>query len=241
MDVRPSLAGCSVLAIDNDPVTLRLMREMYLQCGVSCDNCLTLAELTDRIRSKDYDLLITDLRMPEANGYEILELLRMSDIGNSRELPIVAATAAGYVSEEELKEAGFSGLLPKPFSIDELMEATRHCIRERGNRQPDFSALLAFGRQAENIGAADCRNGERDRGSPEGIRKERLDSLEQLGTPFEELMDGDTDGTPLQKLHEAIHKEPYSDEEVAYAARAVLEQGETIIEAARKEMKKWER
>ena len=30
----------------------------------------------------------------------------MSDIGNSRELPIVAATAAGYVSEEELKEAG---------------------------------------------------------------------------------------------------------------------------------------
>lgn len=137
-DVRPSLAGCSVLAIDNDPVTLRLMREMYLQGGVSCDTCLTLAELTDRIRGKDYDLLITDLRMPEANGYEILELLRMSDIGNSRELPIVAATAAGYVSEEELMEAGFSGLLPKPFSIDELMEVTRRCIRENGTGNRTF-------------------------------------------------------------------------------------------------------
>ena len=198
--VRPSLAGCSVLAIDNDPVTLRMMREMFLQSGVSCDICLTLAELTDKIRGKDYDLLITDLKMPEANGYEILELLRMSDIGNSRELPIVAATAAGYVSEEELKEAGFSGLLPKPFSIDELMEVTRHCSRERRNRQPDFFRLTCLRRQAENLGGADCRNEEGYGGSPEGFRKERLGSLERLGTPFEELMDGDTDGTPLTEV-----------------------------------------
>lgn len=241
MDVRPSLAGCSVLAIDNDPVTLRLMREMYLQCGVSCDNCLTLAELTDRIRSKDYDLLITDLRMPEANGYEILELLRMSDIGNSRELPIVAATAAGYVSEEELKEAGFSGLLPKPFSIDELMEATRHCIRERGNRQPDFSALLAFGDKRKTLEQLIAETEK----EIEEVRKasERKD-LTALNSWVHHLRSSwmvIRTERPLQKLHEAIHKEPYSDEEVAYAARAVLEQGETIIEAARKEMKKWER
>lgn len=159
-----------------------------------------MAELTDRIRGKDYDLLITDLRMPEANGYEILELLRMSDIGNSRELPVVAATAAGYVSEEELKEAGFSGLLPKPFSIDELMEATRHCIREKRNRQPDFSALLAFGRQAEDLGTADGRNGERHGRSPEGIRKERHARLERMDTPPQKLMDGNTDGTYLAEV-----------------------------------------
>lgn len=69
----PSLAGRSVLAIDNDPVTLRLMREMYLQNGVKCDTCLSLSELTDRLRDKDYDLLVTDLKMPEANGYEVLD------------------------------------------------------------------------------------------------------------------------------------------------------------------------
>lgn len=200
-----------------------------------------VTELTDRIRSKDYDLLITDLRMPEANGYEILELLRMSDIGNSRELPIVAATAAGYVSEEELKEAGFSGLLPKPFSIDELMEATRHCIRERGNRQPDFSALLAFGDKRKTLEQLIAETEK----EIEEVRKasERKD-LTALNSWVHHLRSSwmvIRTERPLQKLHEAIHKEPYSDEEVAYAARAVLEQGETIIEAARKEMKKWER
>ena len=239
--VRPSLAGCSVLAIDNDPVTLRMMREMFLQSGVSCDICLTLAELTDKIRGKDYDLLITDLKMPEANGYEILELLRMSDIGNSRELPIVAATAAGYVSEEELKEAGFSGLLPKPFSIDELMEVARHCSRERRNRQPDFSALLAFGDKRKTLEELIAET----KKDMEEVRRvsERKDLAALNGWVHHLRSSWMVIRTerPLQKLHEAIHKEPRSVEEVAYAVRVVLEQGGTIIKAAGKEMKKWER
>ena len=240
-DVHPSLAGCSVLAIDNDPVTLRLMREMYLQCGVSCDTCLTLTDLTDRIRDKDYDLLITDLKMPEANGYEILELLRMSDIGNSRTIPVVAATAAGYVSEDELREAGFSGLLPKPFSIDELMEVTRRCIREKRNRQPDFSALLAFGdkrKTLEELIAETKKDMEEVRRVSE--RKDLAALNEWVHHLRSSWMVIRTE-RPLQKLDEAIHKEPRSDEEVACAVRVVLEQGETIIKAAGKEMKKWER
>ena len=240
-DVHPSLAGCSVLAIDNDPVTLRLMREMYLQCGVSCDTCLTLTDLTDRIRDKDYDLLITDLKMPEANGYEILELLRMSDIGNSRTIPVVAATAAGYVSEDELREAGFSGLLPKPFSIDELMETTRHYSRERRNRQPDFSALLAFGDKRKTLEELIAET----KKDMEEVRRvsERKDLAALNGWVHHLRSSWMVIRTerPLQKLHEAIHNEPRSDEEVACAVRVVLEQGETIIKAAGKEMKKWER
>lgn len=230
-----------MLAIDNDPVTLRLMREMYLQCGVSCDTCLTLTDLTDRIRDKDYDLLITDLKMPEANGYEILELLRMSDIGNSRTIPVVAATAAGYVSEDELREAGFSGLLPKPFSIDELMETTRHYSRERRNRQPDFSALLAFGdkrKTLEELIAETKKDMEEVRRVSE--RKD-LAALNGLVHHLRSSWMVIRTERPLQKLHEAIHNEPRSDEEVACAVRVVLEQGETIIKAAGKEMKKWER
>ena len=240
-DVHPSLAGCSVLAIDNDPVTLRLMREMYLQCGVSCDTCLALADLTDRIRDKEYDLLITDLKMPEANGYEILELLRMSDIGNSRAIPVVAATAAGYVSEDELKEAGFSGLLPKPFSIDELMEVTRRCIREKRNRQPDFSALLAFGDKRKTLKELIA---ETKKDMEEVRRVSERNDLAALNGWVHHLRSSwmvIRTERPLQKLHEAIHKEPRSDEEVACAVRVVLEQGETIIKAAGKEMKKWER
>ena len=70
------LSGCSVLAIDNNGTLLDMLHDMYRHCGVKCDTCRSVDELTDRMRAKDYDLLITDLKMPEVNGYEVLELLR---------------------------------------------------------------------------------------------------------------------------------------------------------------------
>ena len=239
--VRHSLAGCSVLALDNDPVTLRLMREMYLQNGVSCDTCQALDELADKLRDKDYDLLVTDLKMPEVNGYEVLDLLRQSDIGNSRFIPIVAATAAGYVQEAELKEAGFAGLLAKPFSMDELMDVTRRCIRRTRNRRPDFSALLAFGdrqRTLEQLISETEKDMEEVRRASERNDMAALDGwVHHLRSSWMVIRAE----RPLLELQEAIHKEPHSDEEVARAVRTVLEQGRIIMEAAEKEMDKLER
>ena len=103
-----SLSGYSILAIDNDILLLNMLHDMYRQHGVECDTCQSVDELTDLMRTKNYDLLITDLKMPEINGYEVLELLRTSEIGNSQTIPVVAATAAGYVEEEELKGKGFA-------------------------------------------------------------------------------------------------------------------------------------
>ena len=122
-----------------------MLRDMYRQHGVECDTCQSVDELTDLMRTKDYDLLITDLKMPEVNGYEVLELLRTSEIGNSQTIPVVAATAAGYVEEEELIRKGFAAVLYKPYSIDELLAVTERCIKPKGTSNIDLSPLLAFG------------------------------------------------------------------------------------------------
>lgn len=79
-----SLSDCNILAIDNDLVLLNMLHDMYRQNGVECDTCQSVGELTDLMRTKDYDLLVTDLKMPEVNDYEVLELLRTSEIGNSQ-------------------------------------------------------------------------------------------------------------------------------------------------------------
>lgn len=234
------LAGCSVLAIDNDPVTLRLMREMYLQNGIECDCCLSVSELTNTMRNKDYDLLITDLRMPEVNGYELLELLRTSEIGNSRTIPVVAVTAAGYVPEEELKKSGFSALLTKPFSIDELMDVTQRCASRKLKSQPDFSALLAFGNRhhtLEQLITETKKEMEEIRKATDAKDMEALDNwVHHLRSSWMVIRTEQ----PLQALYEAMHKDPHSDMEVTQASRAVLEQGKIIIERAEKEMQKWE-
>lgn len=144
-----------MLAIDNNGMLLDMMKEMYKQNSVECDICQSMDELTDLMRTKDYDLLITDLKMPEVNGYEVLELLRTSEIGNSQTIPVVAATAAGYVEEEELKAKGFTAVLSKPYSIDELLAVTGalHPAEQDKTHRPLTPAR--FRRQAAHIGAVD--------------------------------------------------------------------------------------
>lgn len=133
-----------VVAIDNDEVLLLMLKEMYSQEGIHCDTCTDAAELMEMIRQKEYSLLLTDLNMPGINGFELLELLRSSNVGNSPTIPVVVATASGSCNKGELLAKGFAGCLFKPFSISELMEVSDRCaIKETPDGKPDFSALLS--------------------------------------------------------------------------------------------------
>ena len=148
-----------VIAIDNDEVLLLMLKEMYAQEGVHCETCTDAAELMELIRKKEYSLLLTDLNMPEINGFELLELLRTSNVGNSKTIPVVVTTASGSCSKEELMERGFAGCLLKPFSISELMEVSDKCaMKGNRNEKPDFTSLLSYGRHA----------GETDNGNRKG-------------------------------------------------------------------------
>ena len=237
---KQTVPECSVILLDNDRVILDMMRGMLVQNGVECGACLNVGELTDRMRGKDYDLLITDLKMPEMNGYEVLELLRTSEIGNSQTIPVVAATAAGYITQEELVSQGFTAMLPKPFSIGELLDVIGRCVRKKLRRQPDLSPLLAFGdgkRTLERLAAETEK--EMDKVRKAAVAKDiaALDSWVHHLRSSWMLMKAEQ---PLMMLYEAIHKGSISESEVNAAVSEVLAQGRQIVELARKETEQWE-
>ena len=236
---RSTLSDCSVLAIDNNRMLLDMMKEMYKQSGVECDTCQSVDELTDLMRTKDYDLLITDLKMPEVNGYEVLELLRISEIGNSQTIPVVAATAAGYVEEEELKGKGFAAVLYKPYSIDELLAVTGNCTKSKGVNNIDLSPLLAFGdkrRTLEKLATTTQADMEEVRKAAEAKDMKALDNWVHHLRSSWMLIKAEQ---PLKVLYDAIHKESISDEELSAAVGAVLAQGKLIVDLARKEAERW--
>ncbi|WP_300229525.1 hybrid sensor histidine kinase/response regulator [uncultured Bacteroides sp.] len=235
-----TLSGCSVLAIDNNGMLLDMMKEMYRQSGVECDICQSVDELTDLIRAKDYDLLVTDLKMPEVNGYEVLELLRTSEIGNSQTIPIVAATAAGYAEEKELTGKGFATVLYKPYSIDELLTVTERCIKRNKTSRIDLSSLLAFGdkrRTLEKLAATTQSDMDEVRKAAEAGDMEALDNWVHHLRSSWMLIKAEQ---PLKMLYDTIHKEKISDEELSAAVDAVLAQGKRIVDLARKEAERWD-
>ena len=235
-----SLSGCNILAIDNDLVLLNMLHDMYKQHGVECDTCQSVDELTDLMRTKDYDLLITDLKMPEVNGYEVLELLRTSEIGNSQTIPIVAATAAGYVEEEELKRKGFAAVLYKPYSIDELLAVTENCIKRDKTSRIDLSPLLAFGdkrRTLEKLATTTQADMNEVCKAAEAKDMEALDGWVHHLRSSWMLIKAEQ---PLKVLYDAIHKESVSDEDVQSAVNEILAQGRLIVDLARKEAERWD-
>ena len=235
-----TLSGCSVLAIDNNGILLDLIKEMYKQSGVECDTCQSVDELTDKMRMKDYDLLITDLKMPEMNGYEVLELLRSSEIGNSQTIPIIAATAAGYVTEEELKEKGFATLLSKPYSIGELLAVTENCVMRKETNTVNLSPLLAFGDKRhtlERLAATTQADMDGVRTAAESKDMAALDGWVHHLRSSWMLIKAEQ---PLAVLYEAIHKDEVSEKELSDAVDKVLAQGKVITDLARKEAERWE-
>lgn len=146
--VRNNKVYRDVIAIDNDELQLLMLKKMYAQEGIHCDACTDVSDLMEMIRNKEYHLLLTDLNMPEIDGYELLELLRSSNVGNSKSIPVVITTASGSCNKEELLERGFAGCLFKPFSMSELMEVSDNCAtKETQNDKPDLSTLLSYGNE----------------------------------------------------------------------------------------------
>lgn len=135
----------NVLVVDDDLMLRDVVKEMLERNGVACTTCSMSKEVVKAMRVKDYDLILSDIQMPGTNGFELLTLLRNSNIGNSRTIPIVAMTARGDREKEAFLDAGFTDFIYKPFSSSELLSLISTINGERDKERPviDFSTILS--------------------------------------------------------------------------------------------------
>ncbi len=110
-----------VLVVDDDSVQLEVIREMLERNGVSCKTCGNAKEVVQALRKQNFDLILTDVQMPGMDGFNLLKLLRNSNIGNSRTVPVMVMTARGDNDMCGFAEAGFLDCIHKPFSTQELL------------------------------------------------------------------------------------------------------------------------
>lgn len=235
------LSGYSVIVIEDNDVLLGLIKDIFVSNGIRCEICHNVGELTEKMRIKDYDLVITDLKMPEINGYEILELLRLSDIGNSRTVPVSVVTASGSVTEKELLDAGFTACLFKPYSVEDLLTMSETAIgahdsyKDSHVEMPDFSQLLGFGdvestldriitETEEDMEKLKAAANSGDTATMSGLVHKMRSSWILMGV----------EGV-LRNFHETLHKEHPTKAEHLEAVERVLEQGKVIIRAAKEQ------
>ena len=230
-----------VIAIDNDEVLLLMLKEMYAQEGIHCDTCTDAAELMEMIRRNEYSLLLTDLNMPDINGFELLELLRTSNVGNSRDIPVVVITASGSCGKEELMERGFSGCLLKPFSISELMEVSDKCaMKGNRNEKPDFTSLLSYGNESVMLEKLITETEKEMQAVREAKQRKDLQELNALTHHLRSSWEILRADQPLRELYKLLHSDGTPDDKtIGNAIKAVLDKGSEIIRLAKEERKKY--
>ncbi len=228
-----------VIAIDDSEAQLEIIHEAFADVGISCDTCKNVNDLMQKIRENEYDLLITDLKMPEYDGYAILELLRTSNIRNSRSIPVLILTASDNITEEDFMSAGFCGCVFKPVSLKELREKVEGCIKSvKRERKMDFSKLMAYGNKDSRLRTIANETTEKlvnIKAIASTEDREKMQDIVHYLYSSWGIVGADQ---PLRELCRLLKSATATDEEINKAVDDVIRQAETIINEATKQLEK---
>ena len=149
----PPMKVIRVLLIDDDKIQLNLTAAMLKQHGIDAVCCEQLEQLIEQLRSSVFDVLLTDIQMPAINGFDLVKLLRASNIPQAKTIPVIAVTARSEMDKAALHEHGFAGCLHKPFTVKELLMTVNegqlsadeaHITEDMATAGINFSALTAY-------------------------------------------------------------------------------------------------
>jgi len=120
------MAGVRVLAVDDYDVNLDVLSGQFEILGVALDTASSGIEALTLWRQRPYALVLTDIHMPDMDGFELTRQIRAEEMLDDadRHTPIVALTANALKGEaDRCLAAGLDGYLTKPLTLDRLRQA----------------------------------------------------------------------------------------------------------------------
>ena len=131
-----------LVAEDNETNQKVILRQLGL-LGFAAHIAGNGRDVLEHWRSGNYALLLTDLHMPQMDGYELTAAIRAEESG-SRHIPIVALTAIALTGEaERCREAGMDDYLSKPAPLEKLQAVLNKWLPIAAEPLPELTAPLA--------------------------------------------------------------------------------------------------
>jgi signal transduction histidine kinase/CHASE1-domain containing sensor protein/ActR/RegA family two-component response regulator len=124
------LSGLNVLVVDDDSDTLKLMATALTKRLANVTAVSSANEAIRAITLNRPDVLVSDIAMPDEDGYGLIEKVRLMENGESQNIPAVAITA--YAKDEDRERAlssGFQIYLAKPVELTELIAVVARAAR----------------------------------------------------------------------------------------------------------------
>ena len=126
----PRLSHTHVLAVDDDPDALRLLKEILESVGATVSTATSSRAALEIVATDRPDVLVTDLGMPLMDGYELIQRIRTSEVSAVRNIPAAALTAYARAEDRAKSlKSGFEMHLAKPIDPAELIAAVKALTR----------------------------------------------------------------------------------------------------------------
>jgi NADP-reducing hydrogenase subunit HndA len=128
------MAGPNILIVDDELVVIKSAERVLRSEGYSVEGALGGREAIMKIGQNNYDLVFTDLKMPEVDGITLIRWIKKM----KPSIGIVIIT--GYPSQDTIKEAlelGIIDYVPKPFTPSVLLDVTERAVEWTRGRKPE--------------------------------------------------------------------------------------------------------
>ncbi|KAG8074107.1 hypothetical protein GUJ93_ZPchr0006g43114 [Zizania palustris] len=134
--------GMKVLVVDDDPTCLAVLKRMLLECRYDATTCSQATKALTMLREnrRGFDVIISDVHMPDMDGFRLLEL-----VGLEMDLPVIMMSADSRtdIVMKGIKH-GACDYLIKPVRMEELKNIWQHVVRKKfnENKEHEYSGSL---------------------------------------------------------------------------------------------------
>ncbi|MFP4141642.1 MAG: response regulator [Planctomycetota bacterium] len=130
VETEPLLEGKRVLIADDEDLIRQTVGDVLLPHGCDVDRAGDGSEACRMVKEGGYDLVISDIRMPGATGYEVFSAAKEAD----PDVPVILITGFGYDPDHSIVRAnqeGLASVIMKPFKVKELLEHCREALLDK--------------------------------------------------------------------------------------------------------------
>jgi len=122
----------NILIVDDEKSLLDLLSHVFRKEGYGVRTSLSGARALEILEKEDIDLVVTDIKMPQLSGMDVLKTVKARD----PEIPVVMITAYGSVQQAvDALKSGALDYVVKPFDVEELKIVVARGLEKRRLKQ----------------------------------------------------------------------------------------------------------
>lgn len=132
MSIGGSMAkSIQLLLVDDEPDLREILKDEFEAEGYIVTEANSGKQALEHLKSQTFDIVVSDIRMPELSGVELLDTLRARD---PKIPPVVLITGFADITTDEAYDKGAYAIFAKPFNISEIITSVKRALSPEAQR-----------------------------------------------------------------------------------------------------------